>query len=86
MKEIDVLALRKLGVFSRDTKIGKVRSILGEIEKLISMGVPLQKIVDELNEQAIEINLATFKMILFRLRKERDRDNGICSLKEKLLK
>lgn len=69
MKEIDVLALRKLAAHSKTSKIGKLRSVFDDIEKLVNSGVPHQAIVDELNEQGLETNLANFKTMLFRIRK-----------------
>lgn len=76
MKKIDVSAIRNLSSFGRETKIGRIRLILTDIEELISVGVPYQKIVDELNTQGFEISLSHFGTILSILRKKRERENS----------
>lgn len=76
MEEIDVLELRKLSSMKKVTKVGRIRTILGEIETLISDGVSYEKIVTEINEQGIEISMSHFKKMLYRLRKQRDRGDA----------
>jgi len=52
------------------SKIGRLRELHQEIENAHAAGVSLGKIVDALNEQGLELNLATFKQMLKRIRKE----------------
>lgn len=83
MEEIDVLELRKLSSMKKVTKVGRIRTILGEIETLISDGVSYEKIVTEINEQGIEISMSHFKKMLYRLRKQRDRGDAVHGNKSK---
>lgn len=76
MKKFDVSAIRNLSSFARETKIGRLRLIFNDIEELISLGVPYQKIVDELNTQGLEISPSHFGTIISILRKKRDRGNS----------
>lgn len=68
--EIDIARISRLSASGKRSKIGRLRLIIIEIEKVISAGVSLDRIVAELNEQGMELTLATFKMMLYRLRKE----------------
>jgi hypothetical protein len=68
--EIDIAGLRNLAASGKRSKIGRMRSILSEIENVIRAGVSLELVVAELNVQGMELTLATFKMMLYRLRKE----------------
>ena len=68
--EINMAGIRRLAESGKRSKIGQLRSIRNEIEKVINAGVSLDSIVTELNEQGMELTLATFKMMLYRLRKE----------------
>lgn len=74
MEEIDVFKLRKLTAMKKITKIGRMRSILDDIEMLIAGGVSYEKIVSEINDQGIEIKMSHFKKMLYRLRNERNKE------------
>lgn len=68
--EINITGIRNLAVSGKRSKICRLRSIKNEIEKVLAAGVSLDRVVSELNVQGMELTLATFKMMLYRLRKE----------------
>lgn len=68
--EINIAGIRNLAVLGKRSKISRLRAIRNEIEKVLTAGVSLDRVVSELNGQGMELSLATFKMMLYRLRKE----------------
>lgn len=80
MREINVLALRKLSAGSRDGKTRQIRAIFQDIEELITAGVSYRQIVDELNKQGVVVSVSHFGVILHQLRKENKRKNVVPSI------
>lgn len=52
------------------SKIGRIRELYPEIENAKKAGVSLEKILETLNEQGLDMKLASFKTMLHRVRKE----------------
>src|SRR5450830_912141 len=52
------------------SKIGRIRELYPEIENAKKAGVTLEKILETLNEQGLDMKLASFKTMLHRVRKE----------------
>jgi hypothetical protein len=71
MENEAVSALRALASNGgHQSTIGRIRNLFEEIENTKKAGVSLEKIVEALNAQGFDMTLATFKMMLYRIRKE----------------
>ncbi len=69
--EAAATSLRALATANENrSKIGRIRALYSEIENAKKAGVSLEKVLETLNAQGMEMSLVSFKTMLHRVRQE----------------